>query len=119
MTYLSEIWDTRALFGAFTQLWYLPNLVAMAVLPSNTSPWAQYAVVTVLLSYPSHRRGNRVLIGICCMNICVYLLAKLFYMWCNKKREKEWNAMTEEQQIHYLETTKDKGSARKDIRFKH
>ncbi|KAK6225442.1 major facilitator superfamily transporter [Colletotrichum tabaci] len=167
MTYLSEIWDTRALFGAFTQLWYLPNLVAMAVLPSNTSPWAQYAVVTVLLSYPSphamhvswasrnshsvrtravsaalynmmvqiarviysniyreddrpeYRRGNRVLIGICCMNICVYLLAKLFYMWCNKKREKEWNAMTGEQQIHYLETTKDKGSARKDIRFKH
>ncbi|GKT87673.1 major facilitator superfamily transporter [Colletotrichum tofieldiae] len=54
MTYLSEIWDTRALFGAFTQLWYLPNLVAMAVLPSNASPWAQYAVVTVLLSYPSH-----------------------------------------------------------------
>ncbi|KAJ0165682.1 putative transporter [Colletotrichum tanaceti] len=167
MTYLSEIWDTRALFGAFTQLWYLPNLVAMAVLPSNTSPWAQYAVVTVLLSYPSphamhvswasrnshsvrtravsaalynmmvqlarviysniyreddrpqYRRGNRVLIGICCMNICVYLIAKLFYMWCNKKREKEWNAMTEEQQIHYLETTKDQGSARKDIRFKH
>lgn len=30
------------------------------------------------------------------MNICIYLLAKLFYMWCNRKREKEWNAMTEE-----------------------
>ncbi|KAJ0331380.1 hypothetical protein COL5a_002921 [Colletotrichum fioriniae] len=53
MTYLSEIWDTRALFGAFTQLWYLPNLIAMAVLPADASPWAQYAVVTVLLSYPS------------------------------------------------------------------
>ncbi|KAK2011836.1 major facilitator superfamily transporter [Colletotrichum eremochloae] len=167
MTYLSEIWDTRALFGAFTQLWYLPNLVAMAVLPSNSSPWAQYAVVTVLLSYPSphamhvswasrnshsvrtravsaalynmmvqlarviysniyreddrpdYRRGNRVLIGICCMNICIYLIAKLFYMWCNKKREKEWNAMTEEERVHYLETTKDEGSNRKDIRFKH
>ncbi|KZL84301.1 major facilitator superfamily transporter [Colletotrichum incanum] len=167
MTYLSEIWDTRALFGAFTQLWYLPNLVAMAVLPSNSSPWVQYAVVTVLLSYPSphamhvswasrnshsvrtravsaalynmmvqlarviysniyreddrpeYRRGNRVLIGICCMNICVYLIAKLFYMWCNKKREKEWNAMTEEERVHYLETTKDEGSNRKDIRFKH
>ncbi|WYZ37084.1 hypothetical protein EsH8_II_000590 [Colletotrichum jinshuiense] len=96
MTYLSEIWDSRALFGAFTQLWYLPNLIAMALLPSDASPWAQYAVVTVLLSYPSHRRGNRVLIGICCMNIFVYLIAKLFYMWCNKKREKEWSAMTEE-----------------------
>lgn len=53
MTYLSEIWDSRALFGAFTQLWYLPNLVAMAVLPADSSPWIQYAVVTVLLSYPS------------------------------------------------------------------
>ncbi|KAK1705328.1 major facilitator superfamily transporter [Colletotrichum acutatum] len=167
MTYLSEIWDTRALFGAFTQLWYLPNLIAMAVLPADASPWAQYAVVTVLLSYPSphamhvswasrnshsvrtravsaalynmmvqlarviysniyreddrpeYRRGNRVLIGICCMNICVYLIAKAFYMWCNKKREKEWNAMTEEERIRYLETTKDEGSNRKDIRFKH
>ncbi|KXH38074.1 major facilitator superfamily transporter [Colletotrichum simmondsii] len=167
MTYLSEIWDTRALFGAFTQLWYLPNLIAMAVLPADASPWAQYAVVTVLLSYPSphamhvswasrnshsvrtravsaalynmmvqlarviysniyreddrpeYRRGNRALIGICCMNICVYLIAKAFYMWCNKKREKEWNAMTEEERIHYLETTKDEGSNRKDIRFKH
>ncbi|KAL2883493.1 hypothetical protein SGCOL_001176 [Colletotrichum sp. CLE4] len=167
MTYLSEIWDTRALFGAFTQLWYLPNLIGMAVLPADASPWAQYAVVTVLLSYPSphamhvswasrnshsvrtravsaalynmmvqlarviysniyreddrpqYRRGNRVLIGICCMNICVYLIAKVFYMWCNKKREKEWKAMTEEEKIHYLETTKDQGSSRKDIRFKH
>ncbi|KAK0376120.1 major facilitator superfamily transporter [Colletotrichum limetticola] len=167
MTYLSEIWDTRALFGAFTQLWYLPNLIAMAVLPADASPWAHYAVVTVLLSYPSphamhvswasrnshsvrtravsaalynmmvqlarviysniyreddrpeYRRGNRVLIGICCMNICVYLIAKVFYMWCNNKREKEWNAMTEEERIHYLETTKDEGSNRKDIRFKH
>ncbi|KAK2027468.1 major facilitator superfamily transporter [Colletotrichum zoysiae] len=167
MTYLSEIWDTRALFGAFTQLWYLPNLVAMAVLPSNSSPWAQYAIVTVLLSYPSphamhvswasrnshsvrtravsaalynmmvqlarviysniyreddrpdYRRGNRVLIGICCMNIYVYVIAKLFYIWCNKKREKEWSSMTEEERVHYLETTKDEGSNRKDIRFKH
>lgn len=52
-TFLSEKWDTRALFGMFTQFWYLPNLIGMAVLPSGASPWAQYAVVTVLLSYPS------------------------------------------------------------------
>jgi hypothetical protein len=52
-TYLSEKWDSRALFGMFTQFWYLPNLIAMAVLPSTASAWAQYAVVTALLSYPS------------------------------------------------------------------
>lgn len=53
MTYLSTIWDTRAFFGAFTQFWYLPNLIAMAVLPNTAGPWTQYAIVTVLLSYPS------------------------------------------------------------------
>lgn len=42
------------------------------------------------------RRGNRVLVGIACMNICVYMIAKGFYMWKNKTRDKEWAAMTEE-----------------------
>lgn len=55
MTHLSEIWDSRAFFGIFTQLWYLPNFVAMAILPGNASPWAQYAIVKVLLSYPSRK----------------------------------------------------------------
>ncbi|KAM5353492.1 hypothetical protein ACJ41O_000142 [Fusarium nematophilum] len=167
MTYLSEAWNERALFGVFTQLWYLPNLIAMSVLPGDASPWAQYAIVTALLSYPSphamhvgwasrnsnsvrtravsaamynmmvqlarviysniyreddrpeYRRGNRQLVAICCMNICIYLLAKLFYIWCNKKREKEWTAMTEEERMHYLNTTKDKGSSKKDFRFAH
>lgn len=54
-TYLSERWDTRAVFGVFTQFWYLPNLIAMAVLPSGASPWAQFAIVTALLSYPSRK----------------------------------------------------------------
>lgn len=51
--YFSTIWNERAAFGIWTQFWYLPNLIAMAVLPTGTSAWAQYAVVTVLLSYPS------------------------------------------------------------------
>jgi hypothetical protein len=53
MTYLSERVDQRAFFGAFTQLWFLPNLIALAVLPTATSRWARFALVTVLLSYPS------------------------------------------------------------------
>ncbi|KAI1092596.1 MFS general substrate transporter [Rostrohypoxylon terebratum] len=51
-TYLSEIWNQRSLMGAFAQLWVLPNLIALAMLPDHTSPWARYAVVAVLLSYP-------------------------------------------------------------------
>lgn len=30
------------------------------------------------------------------MNICVYLIAKGFYWYKNKKRDQVWNAMTEE-----------------------
>ena len=55
MTYFSTRWDERALFGVLTQIWYLPNLVALAVLPSDSSPWVQFAVVSVLLSYPSRK----------------------------------------------------------------
>lgn len=34
------------------QLWVLLNLIALAVLPDHTSPWARYAIIVVLLSYP-------------------------------------------------------------------
>lgn len=53
MTYFSTKWNERTFFGVLTQLWYLPNLIALVLLPSNSSPWVQFAVVTVLLSYPS------------------------------------------------------------------
>jgi hypothetical protein len=53
MTYVSERVDQRALFGAVTQLWCLPNLIALAVLPTSVNRWTRFAVVTVLLSYPS------------------------------------------------------------------
>lgn len=55
MTYFSTRLNERALFGMLTQFWYLPNLIAMAVLPADASPWAQFAIVTVLLSYPSRK----------------------------------------------------------------
>ncbi|KAG7150049.1 putative transporter like protein [Verticillium longisporum] len=167
MTYLSTRWNERALFGVFTQFWYLPNLIALAVLPSTAGPWAQFAIVTVLLSYPSphamhvawgsrnsnsvrtravsaalynmmvqlarviysniyreddrpgYRRGNRVLVAIACMNICVYIVAKGFYIYKNRSREKKWQAMTEDERIHYLDTTEDKGSSKLDFRFVH
>ncbi|KAM0276080.1 hypothetical protein ACHAQH_007099 [Verticillium albo-atrum] len=167
MTYLSTRWNERALFGVFTQFWYLPNLIALAVLPNTAGPWAQFAIVTVLLSYPSphamhvawgsrnsnsvrtravsaalynmmvqlarviysniyreddrpeYRRGNRVLVAIACINICVYIIAKGFYIYKNKSREKKWQAMTEDERIRYLDTTKDKGSSKLDFRFVH
>lgn len=43
------------------------------------------------------RRGNRILITICCVNLLVlYPGTKLYYLWRNKQRDKVWNAMTVE-----------------------
>ncbi|KAI8650096.1 hypothetical protein LRP88_14821 [Fusarium phalaenopsidis] len=165
VTYISGKIGQRALIGLFTQLWFLPCIVALAVLPADMNKWAMYALVTVLLSYPNphplqtawcshnsnsvrtralsaslynmsvqlqsiigsniyreddrpeYRRGNRVLIGINCLNIVLYILIKVYYTWRNKQKEKKWNSMTTEEKIRYLETSTDQGSKRLDFRF--
>ncbi|KAF4551895.1 MFS-type transporter-like protein 60 [Elsinoe fawcettii] len=167
MTYISEVVDQRAIFGIFTQAWIMPNLTALAVLPSSRSPWAEFAVVTVLLSYPSphamhvgwasrnsnsvrtravsaalynmavqlsrviysniyrqddrpeYRRGNRQLLAICAMNMVIYTIVKVWYMWRNKTRQKKWDGMSTEQRIEYLTKTSDRGNKRLDFRFVH
>ncbi|KIW85831.1 hypothetical protein Z517_01223 [Fonsecaea pedrosoi CBS 271.37] len=53
LTYLSETLNERALMGAIGQLWILPNIIALAVIPATTSAWAKYAITTVLLGWPS------------------------------------------------------------------
>lgn len=45
---------------------------------------------------PVYRRGNRVLIAICCMNVCIYLLGKGYYMWRNKTKAQQWDNMTKD-----------------------
>jgi hypothetical protein len=53
MTHLSEKINQRSYLGIFVQLWFLPCVIAMSLLPDDSSKWARFAVVTVLLSYPS------------------------------------------------------------------
>jgi hypothetical protein len=68
---------------------------------------------------PYYRRGNKVLIGITCLNLALYAIAKVYYVWRNNRREKIWNSWTPEQRREYLETTKDQGNKRIDFRFAH
>ncbi|KAH8668663.1 major facilitator superfamily domain-containing protein [Xylariales sp. PMI_506] len=68
---------------------------------------------------PLYRRGNHVLISVLCLNIVVYVLTKVYYVWRNKQRSNIWNAMTDEEKIRYLDTTTDEGNKRLDFRFQH
>ncbi|KAK9235874.1 major facilitator superfamily domain-containing protein [Lipomyces kononenkoae] len=66
---------------------------------------------------PLYKRGNRDLIAICCMNIGIYTLVKLYYMWRNSARDKTWNAMSNEEKERYMDTTTDRGNKRLEFRF--
>ncbi|KAL2871157.1 putative MFS transporter [Aspergillus lucknowensis] len=165
LTYISVKINQRAYLGLFVQFWFLPCLIALAVLPESTPRWGSFALVTVILSYPSphpmqvgwcssnsntvrtrtvsaalynmmvqvqaiiasniyrdddkplYRRGNRVLIGINCLNVVLYVFAKSYYTWRNKKRDEIWDRMTPDEKEEYLNTTTDQGNKRLDFRF--
>jgi hypothetical protein len=52
-TWLSEKINRRTYFGLYVQVWLFTCILALAVLPSGASRWSVYALMTVLLSYPS------------------------------------------------------------------
>ena len=66
---------------------------------------------------PEYKRGNRVLLGITCWNIVLYLGVKMYYVYKNRTRERRWSSMTQEQRSKYLETTTDEGNKKLDFRF--
>jgi hypothetical protein len=68
---------------------------------------------------PYYKRGNKILIGLLCLNIVMYLLTKLYYFCRNYFREKKWSEMGTDEQANYLATTKDKGNKKMDFRFAH
>ncbi|KAB5532496.1 major facilitator superfamily domain-containing protein [Coniochaeta sp. 2T2.1] len=68
---------------------------------------------------PRYRRGNRQLLAINCMNVVLYLLVKAYYVGRNKQRDRKWEAMSEDQRLEYLATTKEEGNKRLDFRFQH
>ncbi|KAG7446990.1 allantoate permease [Guyanagaster necrorhizus] len=66
------------------------------------------------------RRGNKILIIICCFNMLImYPGTKAYYIYRNRQRDRIWNAMTPQERKHYLETTTDIGNRRLNFRFAH
>jgi hypothetical protein len=78
---------------------------------------------------PLYYTGNAVLLGIAAYNVFLFIGAKVYYTLKNKyvsvlccervdvlmkisQRDRIWDAMTREEKLNYLATTKDKGNKR-------
>lgn len=68
---------------------------------------------------PLYRRGNSTLLIINLVSILVFLLTKLYYVYRNRQKERDWNALSEEEKVEYRKVTKVQGSQRLDFRFAH
>lgn len=68
---------------------------------------------------PLYKRGNKILLAICCFNVVLMYAVKAFYIWRNKARDRQWNAMTPEERAQYMLHTEDEGMKRLDFRFVH
>jgi hypothetical protein len=51
-TWLSEKINQRFLVGLVSQLWSLPLLIALALIPVKTSAWAKWGLSVLLVGHP-------------------------------------------------------------------
>ena len=52
------------------------------------------------------RRGNRVLIGLCAMNLVLFPLVKLYYIMRNKYKRRQWEALSPEVSCFVLRSSR-------------
>ncbi|KIW31775.1 hypothetical protein, variant 2 [Cladophialophora immunda] len=68
---------------------------------------------------PAYKRGNRALLSVALLNVALYLSTKAYYVLRNRRRDRQWDALTEPQQLQYLAKTQERGNKRLDFRFAH
>ncbi|KAI1213067.1 MFS general substrate transporter [Annulohypoxylon truncatum] len=52
VTWISRRVNERSIVSSSSNVWIFPWVLALVLLPASASPWARYAVLTGLLSYP-------------------------------------------------------------------
>ncbi|KAK4185064.1 major facilitator superfamily domain-containing protein [Podospora australis] len=78
-----------------------------------------YSFIYVNNDKPYYRNGNTKLLAINIVSIVLFLLAKVYYIWRNKQKERQWNQMTEAEQVDYIKNSEVKGCKRLDFKFAH
>jgi hypothetical protein len=68
---------------------------------------------------PLYHTGNSVLFALSLAMFPILIGTKLFYYHLNKRREKIWDAMSEDEKDDYIKHTTDRGSSRLNYRFAH
>jgi cbb3-type cytochrome oxidase subunit 3 len=68
---------------------------------------------------PFYHKGNRALLGIVVTNLTLFIFAKVWFIFRNRRRAAIWDNWTIAQKDEYIRTTKDKGNKRLDFRFLH
>ncbi|KAE8306492.1 major facilitator superfamily domain-containing protein [Aspergillus transmontanensis] len=68
---------------------------------------------------PYYRTGNKVLIALAVWSIFVFIGAKFYYMWRNKKNAEKWDVMSSAEREEYLAANGHLGNKRLDFRFIH
>ncbi|KAL4740136.1 major facilitator superfamily domain-containing protein [Aspergillus similis] len=159
-TWVSERFNIRFLLGVVSEVWCLVPLIALAVLPDNTSPWALWILNVILIGAPyvhaivvamtsrnagsvstrtvasaiynmmvqvsniignniyrendkpHYRVGNRVLIALAAWSLALFVGARYYYEWRNKKRAEIWDQMSSTEREQYLAANGDKGNKR-------
>ncbi|OGE54228.1 hypothetical protein PENARI_c006G05855 [Penicillium arizonense] len=166
-TWISERFNQRLLLGVGAEIWALVLLIALELLPADSSTWARWILLVLLIAMPYvhaiivaitsrnagsvrtrtvasavynmmvqasniignniyrendkplYRTGNKVLIGIACWSMVMFIIAKYYYVWRNKKNASIWDNMSSEERQRYVAENKDLGNKRVDFKFLH
>ncbi|WEJ96086.1 hypothetical protein PSN45_003621 [Yamadazyma tenuis] len=68
---------------------------------------------------PYYHRGNKALVGVTVMNIVLFALTKVYYIYRNKYKKGKWDSMSDSEKETYLQTHRNDGNKRLDFLFEH